>query len=245
MRILKLVLVLGIIAAGVIAAKNWFVEKAIIKALQHSLGLSSEIKSTNLALSTTSLHLKGLIIDQPDGFQNNDFIQVKELLVQVVLSDCLKRFYHIKEGILHIENLVIVKNEQGAYNTSRLSRTTSTNRRRFGGKASPKEGALRWKIDQLRIQIDKVSFVDYSYGKAVGARRSTYVLDLDEEFQNIDGAPELIQLILAKALLKTPLSQLVSGIMKNKLQEFKAAENSVSEVLQKPVQEVKNIVGVS
>lgn len=206
----KLGIVFGIIVVIIVIlaiGKNTLVKSGVEKIVTHLTGLELEIDSMDIGLVSSHLGIKGLKLHNPPGFDDSIMVDFPEIYVDYDLGAIMKKDIHLEEIRLHLAELVVVKNKAGEINLNAL--------KTLGGEsskdASPKEKSSAKKdlppirIDVLNLRIDKVVYKNYSRGS--GSTREFH-LNLNERFENIDDPNKLVALIITKALMSTPLTNL-------------------------------------
>jgi hypothetical protein len=207
--------ILIVLVAGVVLAKDIILKTAIEQSVTHVTGFKTTIHSLKYNLPST-IHIEGLQIRNPQGFEAETLIQMPEIFAHLELQQLLSsKKIHLPEVRLNIQEVHIEKNPQGVSNIELLSSV--------GGKqptpAKPAETkpageAMPFQLDKLVLTIRNVTYADRSglIAKAPLPGKALAVdLNVQEEvFTNITDPKMLVNLILVKILNSATLGRILN-----------------------------------
>jgi uncharacterized protein involved in outer membrane biogenesis len=204
--ILLLVLII-IIAVG----KNIIVKAAVTKGVKIVTGLNMQIDSVNIGIANTLLGIKGLVLYNPDSFEDRVMMDLPEIYVDYDFGALVKKNIHLSELRLNLNEFVVIKNKQGVLNIDSLT-AVQTGKKTEPVKTQEPEAQpaekLQIKIDLMKLKIGKVIYKDYSKGNEPFIR--TLNLNIDEEYENITDPEAVVRIIVVKVLTNQALTGLTN-----------------------------------
>ena len=216
-KFLNSLLVLVIVFAVIfVLAKDLILKTAIEQSITRLTGFNTTIASLHYSFPST-IHIKGLEVQNPPGFQDKTFVNIPEIYGALKLGELLQsKKIHLPEVRLNIQEVHIEKNAKGVSNVEMLSSV--------GGQATaPKpvvsippadEKRLPFQLDRLELTIRNVSYEDRSgiIGAApIPGKRIAVDVNVQKEiFNNITNAKTLVNLILVKVLNSATLGRILN-----------------------------------
>lgn len=204
--VLLIFLMLILMIAGVIIAKDWILKTAVERLVAKTTGFPTHVDNLQFDLPST-LHIEGLEIRNPAGFKEKIFAHVPEIYVSLELSELLRHErIHLKEVRLNIQEINIERNRQGVSNIELLSSVGDTEEETPAQKvekSDEEKQGMPFLLDRLELTIRKASFKDYSglIGTAPIPKGISVDLNMQKEvFGNIHHPGVLVNLILVKVL---------------------------------------------
>ena len=113
---------------------------------------------------------------------------------------------HLRDLRINLKEFVVVKNEKGDLNLNSLKVVKAKNE---GVKPEEKGGkAPNVQIDNLRLQINKAIYKDYS--ASGGPSVKEFNVNIDERYENITNLYAVVSIIIVKALANTAIADLAN-----------------------------------
>lgn len=163
-------------------------------AVRMTTGLNLKVDYFRLGvLSKRFIEIKGLRVFNPEGFSDAVMVDMPEAYADYDLGAIFSHKIHIQDMRLDLREFLITRNEQGVLNLNTF-------------KVSELKSSHIVKIDRLRLKISKIVFKDYSK-KPVVVRE--YNLNLNEQFQNLDGIHSVVRIVIVKAVTGTAIKNLI------------------------------------
>ena len=184
-----------IIVPTVILAKNAIIKSSIESIVSMSTGLKMNIGKLDVSMLKTSISIKDMEVLNPSDFNDKTMLYMPEIYIDYNLPELLAKKIHLSEMRLDLKELTIVKNQDGSTNLDNISSLKQKD---------SKQPELQ--IDNLSLKIGKVTYKDYSAGKAPMVLE--YNINIDSHYKNIKNVGDLIKLIVAKSLTNTSIGNL-------------------------------------
>ncbi len=201
---LKTIISVTIVLIAVFAiTKNLVAKVMISNGVQAITGLKVNMKSINIGIFRTSIHIKDLEIFNPSGFKDSFMLHAPEVYADYNLGDFLRKKAHFEEIRLELKELIVVKNAEGELNLKSLNVVKKKKEDN-----APEKKKSSFEIDVLELKIGKVIYKDYSQGVQPKVRE--YDVNIDGRFKNIKDPRTFVRLILFKALVNTEISSITN-----------------------------------
>ncbi len=200
----KWLIVVGVVVVAVIAlgiAKDLIAQAAVTGGVQALTGLRVRMDRLHVGILRQVVHVEGLRVLNPDGFQDPVMVDLPELYVDYDLWAFVRGRAHLNDVRVHLRELVVAKNAQGQVNVASLPGAQTQ-----PPTAQPHAQPLALRIDRLHLRIGSVVYKDYTHGGT--PRVQSFPLNLDEHYTDINRPEALVSLILVKALAKTTIARL-------------------------------------
>ncbi|MCB9799991.1 MAG: hypothetical protein H6757_04455 [Candidatus Omnitrophica bacterium] len=201
-----LVVLLGVI----IGAKNILAKAAMENGVKLVTGFPLSIEKLDINLMGTFIKVQNLHLINPDEFEERTFVNLPEFFIDYDFPAIVKGDIHLNEIRLNLEEVIVVRNQNGELNLDRL-KALGQKKEGEGEKPKTEEGpkgeAPKIRIDAAELKIGKVVFKDYS-----GAKPTTknFNINLNERLEDIKSADQLVRIIVVKALASTSIAQLTN-----------------------------------
>lgn len=169
---LILILALILIAAFF---RHTFCRLLIEAAVGRLTGLRLSIEDLNLDVLNNTLHIRGITLSNPPGFQNEILGKAEEILIKYDPSAFLRGKIHLRLAKVDLNEINIIRNEEGSSNVSAFKErgakagastdvlpTAITQKQ-----AEEKEGEEQPKflpkflIERLELSLEKATFMNY------------------------------------------------------------------------------------
>ncbi len=193
------------VGIGLGLAKDLIAQAAVTRGVQALTGLRVRMDRLHVGLLRQVVHVQGLRVLNPEGFQDPMMVDLPELYVDYDLLAFLGGKVHLKEVRVHVRQLTVAKNDKGELNLTHVP--VVRQQQPSSAPTPPSSGKpLALQIDRLHLQIGTVRFTDAS-PRAL-TREQNFPIHLDEQYTNITHPEVLASLILTKALAKTTIARL-------------------------------------
>lgn len=183
---------------------NWLLARASETIVEKVTGFPTHISSLKFNLPN-SIHIKGLQINNPSGFQKKLFAEIPEIYVNLDVPALIKKdAIHLREIRLDLQQVNIEKNVSGTSNIGLLSALAK--KKSTEEKPAAESAQMPFLLDKLVLSIRKVSYADAS-----GIIPTNVATDLHiqaEEFTNIKSPLVLVNLIIYKIIKGTTFGNL-------------------------------------
>ncbi len=222
-KIADLFLVVFITLAILVLARNTVVKAAVENGVRAVTGMPLTIKKLDLGLTQPYFDIEDLVLRNPAGFHSTTFVEIPRIFVAYDLQSILKGKIHLTDLEFDLKQFSVVKNEKRQLNLDSLKALQAQKPSQPGKKPAPAKAgkAPAIQIDNFRLRVGTASYVDYSGGSPV---TKDFNVGLDEKYTNITDPNKLVELIVWKVMMKTPLAML-SGF------NLGGLESSVSGIL--------------
>jgi len=199
-RLLLVGLTLFVIA---FLARNIIARKSVEMGVTKITGFPMEIDSVSLQLFSSKLDVRDVRLTNPPEFEDKSFVDLPRLYVDYKLSSMIMGKPHIKEMIIDVNELVIVKNANNETNVNKLKGVFDTDEE--PEEAEEDESSMEYRVDTLHLKIGTIRYKDYSKGKL---KERNIPLNIDATYNNIDDPSDIARIILITALAKAGIPDL-------------------------------------
>jgi uncharacterized protein involved in outer membrane biogenesis len=188
--------------------KNTLVKMAVIGGAKAITGLDVYVADMNLGLLRSVVHIQGLRVGNPSGFNEPVMIELPEIYVEYRLGSLLRGAPHFDLVRLHLDTLTVIKNAQGQVNLSSIKALQQPPATKPATPEAPKTpaNAPEFRIDTLQLKVGRVVYRDYSRGSQPQVRE--FAVNIDESFKHITNSYAFAGIVVSRALMKTTLAQL-------------------------------------
>ncbi len=203
-KMLITAVVVVVIALVIGFVKDNIAKASLERGIEAMTGLKLEARKVNAGILNTLVSIEGLSLFNPDGYEDPLMLNAPEIYVDYNLLDIIKGNIHLEEVRLHIEELAVIRGQDGELNVSSIKAImVQKNEPQAEKKAA---AAPDIQIDELALKVDKVVFKDYSLMGVPIVRR--FNVNLDKTFTGITNRNQLMSLVIAKPLMDTAVSRL-------------------------------------
>lgn len=188
--------------------KDQIIKGVVTVGISKVTGAPVEIDSFSLGIFTQVVEIKGFRMYHPKGFPEGILLDIPIARVAYDIPSLLKGKIYLKEVVLDVKEVGIVRNSKGVLNVDTLTAVTQAKAEK--PKTAPKKGApkeekkepskkMAFRIDELKLSIGKLVYSDYRQkGEPiiqvfnVGMKEKTY--------KNITSAEQLVVLLLTESM---------------------------------------------
>ncbi len=206
------------LAVVLVLAKDLVIKTSIEQAVTLLTGFKTKVEGLKYDFPST-IHIKGLELKNPAGFEQKIFTSIPEIYISLVLPEILQgKKTHLTEVRLNVQEVNIEKNKEGVSNVELLSsvggksgkKTEAKPKEEKAGKKPP----MPFQLDRLELTVRNVSYEDRSgvVGLApVPGKKIAVDLNLQKEvFTDITDPAVLVNVILVKILNSATFGKLLN-----------------------------------
>jgi hypothetical protein len=199
-----------------IITRNLIAKTAIESIAKATTGLSLSITKINIALTKSTIDIRGLKLDNPESFPEPIMLDMPVISADYDLEDLFKGMLRFRHLTLYLNEFFVVKNKAGTLNLDAFKLAKKEEA------AAPKEEAKKsaLKIDVLDLRIGRVVYKDYS--KGIAPRVEEFNVNINERYKNITDINSFARLLVVRALANTAISRLTGfdvGALKGEIKE--------------------------
>lgn len=205
MKALKPILILIVVVAVLAFAKDLIIQQATTRILGRALNVPVHIGKFNLSVLSSKVDIRNIRIENPPAFKDRTLLSVPRVSVTADLGSMLTDEIHLREAVLDVEQVVVIRNADGQLNLDALNRS--------GAAAQPSaqsdRPAKRLKIDVLTLSLGEVIYKDYT--KSPEPRAQVFSLGIkDRTYHNVTDPKTIASLIAFEAIKNSALSQIAN-----------------------------------
>ena len=217
--ILNVLIVLGLLAAVGLMARNAIIKTGARKAVQQATGFDLEVGRISANLLTSTFEIRDLKLINPEDFPEATAIEIKQMFAAYDLKSFFTDEIHLREIVLDIPRMVVVQKEDGESNLKRLSQMGKGKEQEQEPEAKPAEKtsetkvekpAKKFRIDSLTLKLGKVEMHTYVQGQEKPSVQ-VHDLNIDRTYTDIRDQTQLAT-IVAMAMLEGVGAQAFKGI---------------------------------
>ena len=204
--LLRILVVIGILLAVLVLARNTLLKTAAQKAIEKNTGFGLAIDRISVGLVRPVFKLQGLELQNPEDFPEREAFLIKELLVRYDLPSFFGPEIHLPEVVLDIPKAIMVKKDDGESNIDRL-RSVSEKKQETAkaegrtdeeaGSTAEEKPARKIRIDRLHLTIGSVDIHEYTKG-VDKPKVKTYDINVDRVFTNVTDLKQIGLVISAE-----------------------------------------------
>jgi len=225
MKLIKKILIfLVIILVVLLLGRNIIVKGVLQSAVPLVTGLGLKIDKLNIGIFNSKLHIVGLTMTNPRGFEEKVMLDLPEVLVDYNLTDIIGGKIHLEEVVFNLQEFNVVRSSEGELNLDSL-KVVKEGKEEEKPKEKPEpkkeKKPLDLQIDRFELKFGKVQFISYEKDPQKPSVQ-TIELNLDEEYKDITNPQIIVAIILQKVIANAALNQItgfdlggISGAMGN------------------------------
>jgi hypothetical protein len=195
----KLLVGAGLAGAGLLGmavlARNFIARKSVELGVERITGFPLTIQSVHVGLFNGQLDVAGLKLMNPPGFEERQFVDLKNLHVDYRLGSMLAGAPHINDMLVDIDHLVIVKNTNGVSNAQKLKGVSSSN----------KPSKTKYRVDVLRIHVGHVTVKDFARAKPT---TKNLRMDITATYRDITDSTDITRLVLMTVMSQARIPEI-------------------------------------
>ncbi|MFY9402766.1 MAG: AsmA family protein [Candidatus Omnitrophota bacterium] len=207
----KVLIIALVIALGVLLFRNIIAKIAIENGVQFATGLKLRMDSFNIGIFRSKINIAGLRLYNPKGFEDKVMLDIPNIYIDYNLPAILKGKVYLQEVRFNLKEFTVVKNKEGRVNLNYLKpKKEQKEKKAKEDKPKKEKKPLDIKIDNLEVRVDKLVYKDYTKKAAPSIKE--FNVNLYEKHTNITNINAVMGIILIKALTKTTISGIASGV---------------------------------
>jgi uncharacterized protein involved in outer membrane biogenesis len=217
------ILIIALVVILVLSfAKDAIIKTSIEKGAEVVTGLRLDIQSLKVGILNTRVGIRNLKLYNPKGFEDPLMLNMPEIYVNYNLPAIISGRIHLPEVRIHMEEFLVIKNEDGELNLDALNVVKEEKGEKPAKPAEEKGKAPEFQIDELQLTVGRVIYKDYTKGAEPQVQE--FDVAINEKYQNIDDPAKLVSLIVVKVLMNTSIARLANF-------DVKGLEGSVGDTL--------------
>jgi uncharacterized protein involved in outer membrane biogenesis len=243
--IMKLVVLLVVVLVVLVLARNVVVKAAAENGVRAVTGMPLSIGKLDISFAKTLVDIENLVVKNPAGFHDTTLVDIPKILVDFELFSFIKGKAHIEKIEFDMSQFTVVKNEKGELNLDRLKALQGTQKpsaQKPQQEPQPPSKPMPIKIDEMRLKIGKVVYIDYSSGQPV---TKEFNINFDQSFQDISDLQSVARLIVLKAMMSSGISNLVNfdinGLQSAVTDSLNASAKTATEAAAKSLDALKAV----
>lgn len=181
---------------GIAIVRDQIIKSVITAAATEIMGAPLHIDGFSLSIFKQSIRISGLRMYNPAGFSGEILIDLPKVAVDYDLSSIIKGRLHLYRVDVKLKVVDLEKNKEGKLNVDSLKFVKQREVKEPKEKKTAK--SMPMQIDLLNLEIGKVVYRDYSYGKEQQVR--AYDVNLKKSYKNITSAKQLAVLIVTEPM---------------------------------------------
>ena len=199
--VILLLLVFAFVAGS---QKNRLIHRITEATIAKMTGFGVKIAGVETSLKNRSVTLTGLRLMNPAQYNEREACDVFRAYAEAPFKTWLGSDQHFTKLHIVVHRIVLVRNADHTTNMDSLTGelglplTESTTQTWFplaaiGSQADPKQEGLDLTIDELKVHIGQVVFVDYTLGKDNKPMRFTYNVDEERTYFNVSDLKHVVK----------------------------------------------------
>jgi uncharacterized protein involved in outer membrane biogenesis len=225
MKVRGVLAVLGILLAvviGLVLGRNVIAKRVLLSGVERASGFPLEINSLDLSASGRSFEARGIRLLNPPEFPDPVFVDFDRLYAHYDVVSLWRREPHLYEVGIKIDEVVIVRNENGEVNARKLK-----------GVGAEDDRQAPYRIDTLHLQIGTVTYRDYTGGEMI---ERVMPLDFKATYYDLDDATDISRLVLLSVMRQVSLPEI--GLKLEELtQDLGPVRDAAGELMQSEIVE--------
>lgn len=203
---------------GLLSAKNIILKLVLEKVVRAISGLRLSLGAIDVGLIKPFIKVERLILLNPDKFLNKTCFEIPLLYVEYDMASLFRNQIRLKDMVLELKELSVIKNTDGELNLNSLNIVKSSAK----GRTKKMDLTLAMpaiRIDRLHLKVGRVIYKDYT--QAPFPKIVEFNINLDERYEDISNPYALGSLIVARSLYRTSISRLTGfdlGTLEEKLE---------------------------
>jgi uncharacterized protein involved in outer membrane biogenesis len=192
-KLIKWVVII-VVVLGVVAffARNTIARKSVEIGTKQMTGFPLEVGAVDLGVFNGTLEVRDLKLMNPPEFQGGTFVDLPLFRVDYDTMSMLSGAPHIKELVVNVNEVVIIKDEKGRSNATVLQEKVSG---KSGDAEEPaqEEKKQAYRVDLVKIHVGTVVIKDYSSGKL---KERKVTLNVDATYKDITESTNITALVM-------------------------------------------------
>ena len=201
-RILSVLVVLILIG---FVCRNFIARKAVEVAAKKMTGFPLEIGAVDIGLFSGTFEVRDFKLMNPAEFHGGTFVMIPLVRVDYVTLSFLRGAPHIKELIVNVAEVDLVKNEKGEANATVLqnraesisggsSKPPSADTSGTASSAPKEERKMPYRVDLVKVHIGSV--IKRSFSSDGKSSENKITLNVDATYKDINESSSITKLVM-------------------------------------------------
>lgn len=192
----RILLVLVVLVFAAVVCRNFIARKAVEIGVKEVTGFPLQIGAVQVGLVSGQLDVHDLKLMNPAEFEDSRFVDLPLFHLQYELGSLLRLAPHVKEIVVNISEVVIVKNAAGQSNANiiqdKLAPSGSSPSQPSSIPAEPTK-KISYRVDRMQVHIGTVVIKDFSKGQPTERK---IPLNRDVTFENITESTRISAMVM-------------------------------------------------
>lgn len=211
-NIKKILIICAVILVVIFLAKD-FIAKAVVEtAVRAVAGVKLDLGKLKVGVFSSKVEIQDLKLHNPKEFTDKIMLDMPEIYVDYSLGKIITGKVDIEEIRIHLKEFLVIKDKDGKLNLDSLKvvqkqkeeKPKEVEKEDKGQSIKASDIAIR----NLKLQVDKVIFKDYSKGGEPVIKE--YNLNINEQYSDIKNLQAVASLIIVKVMTKTTIATLTN-----------------------------------
>ena len=203
----KILIIVFAVIIGIVVLKDALIKSAITTVGSSVLGAPIKIRKFTFRVITQKVHIKEMVVYNPKGFPKGPLVDIPEIRIDFDLGALLKGKLHVPLIIFDLKEVVIIKDQDGNLNVDALKVAQAKEepeQKKEKSKPEKSGKAMPLQIDELRLNVERVIYKDYSRGDKPVILAYEIALK-DKVFKNIKSPEQMAALVMVQAMGPTAI----------------------------------------
>ena len=196
----RIIIGLAVLVVVLFLARNFIARKSAEIGITKVTGFPLQIGAVDIGLFSGQLKVDNLKLTNPPEFKDPRFVDLPQFKIDYVTFSMLRGAPHIKELVVNVNEVVVVKNDKGHTNATMIQEKLSppaTGHAGGGTKPTTTEKKTAYRVDLIRVHIGTVIIKDYS--KATPTEKKM-TLNRDVVFKDLTESTSISALVMSTIL---------------------------------------------
>jgi len=205
-KIILLIIIIVFVFAFFLA-KDLIVKTIFEKTVTALSGLQITVSYIDVGIFKPSIRVKGMVIlNPPSSFPDDKIMaEINELYVDYDMASCFTKDIHIRDMVFDVGLVNVVRNKKRENNLNSLKVVGALEKVDKNEKLN--NGLPGIRIDRLHLKGGMVKYKDYTRSPYPAIKE--FMVDVDENYENITNPYQLVSLIVSRSLVKTSPSKII------------------------------------
>ncbi len=182
---------LALLYLGLLGVCNVVIHKSASTFFRRQTGFDVTFEHIHVGVIRPSIEITGLTLFNPADFEEREALFIRRAYIRYSPSLLFKREIHLREVVLDMPKLVVVKKADGEYNLGRLGKAVASKDEKPKGEAKPKPAPAPGeappprplRIDTLTFKLGTAQMITH---RRVGAPRTRSIeMNIEKTFTDV------------------------------------------------------------
>ena len=204
--IVGILVVVIVVVLALVFGRNILAKSIVVGGIKQVCGLKIDIAKVDIGLP--SVTVQGLMVYNPDGFQDKILADIPEISFDLDLPGFFKNKVHLGKLKLNVREIDVILNEKGKLNVNSLALLLP----KPGGGKPPDI-----KIDELAVKIVKVGYKGYL--PVAGVKTNEFNPNIDETFHDVTDPSKVASQIMQRIVSRIGVGSFSNFAVKGGLEK--------------------------